>query len=80
MGQRTEAELRLELANLKMLCDKQTSQLERIDKICDENNIPARSEEKDGIPSGKIVTDYRVQLLSEKLYDINDQLLSNHSL
>lgn len=67
MGKITEAELRLELANLKMFCDKQKSQLERIDKICDENNIPARSEEKEGLPSGKIVTDYRVQLLAEKL-------------
>ena len=67
MGQRTEAELRIELANLKMFCDKQKSQLERIDKICDNNGIKARSDEKDGLPSAKIITEVRVQMLSEKV-------------
>jgi len=79
MGYKSEAALRLELANLKMFCDKQKSQLERIDKICDEHGIKARSNEKEGLPSGKIVTDYRVQLLAEKLSNVEDQL-SNHSL
>lgn len=67
MGKRTEAELRLELANLKMVVDKQKNQLETIDRICDKAGIIARTDEAPGLPSAKIVTQVRVEMLANKL-------------